>query len=121
MSCFNHFGTALAVLVLAGCAASPAVQNNQPIHDGDTVGVQAEALREEQFRVLYEFDGALTAGLERCPGLCQHHTAICGLSTRICAIAKAHPEHVRVQQLCEQGSETCRETSLRLPADCFCQ
>lgn len=111
---------ALVSLLLSACAAHR-IGVPEPIHGGDPVAAEAETLRKAQFRSLHEFDNTLMTAGDLCATLCEHHTSICGLSTRICAIAKVHPESTRTAELCEQSNETCRETSLRLPQDCFCR
>lgn len=112
----------LALLtLLTGCAAVPAPHTVSPAHDPEPVALQVEALRKEQLERLYRFDGDVAVMGDRCSQLCNHHSAICGLATRICDIAKGNPDSARARDLCELSTGTCRETSERLPTDCFCR
>ncbi len=112
----------LALLLLGGCAAAHvSTPSESPAHDPEPVSVTVEALRKEQLERLYRFDGDLGVMGDRCQALCSHHTSICGLATRICGIAKANANVPRAADLCEVASATCKDTSARLPTDCFCQ
>ncbi len=106
---------------LGGCAARPVVVP-EPAHEGDRVVEQVEKMRDVQLGALMQFDGVLTSmGGDMCSSLCGHHSAICDLATRICAISNNHAEHARAADLCEHATSTCRDTSDRLPKDCLCE
>ncbi|MBT9555460.1 MAG: hypothetical protein IV100_05485 [Myxococcales bacterium] len=111
---------ALAV-TLASCAARPHVVA-APAHEGDRVADQVEKMRDVQLGALMQFDGVLTSmSADLCPSLCGHHSAICDLATRICAISKNNSAHARAAELCEHATTTCRDASDRLPKDCLCE
>ncbi len=113
--------SALTALTFAGCAAQPLVVS-EPAHEGDRVAEQVEKMRDVQLGALMQFDGVLTSmSADLCPSLCGHHSAICDLATRICAISKNNASHARAAELCEHATTTCRDASDRLPKDCLCE
>jgi len=106
----------LLLIVSAGCAASRGEAPGQP----EQITEEAYDLREEQMRLLYEYEAALREGETGCKTLCRHHTRICVLATRICEISERHKGNYKARAACKKATETCRETTTRLPKECWC-
>ena len=107
---------------LMGCASgTQGYEAGQATRPDEPVSTSVDELRERQMSLLYEYDTALGQGEAGCKRLCGHHTRICRLSTQICEISKRHPGHYKAGAACEKATETCRETTTRLPQDCWCR
>ena len=112
-------GLVLAISILGACAAgSPAVTS--PSTGGDPASEQIDLLRRQQLDLLYKYDLAMSHGEKGCRDICAHHSSICSLADRICAIADKNPEHPRALAACRQANETCSDVTTRLPQACWC-
>ncbi|MFT5429772.1 MAG: hypothetical protein ACI9OJ_000444 [Myxococcota bacterium] len=116
MKQLSRFTLTVFCLAALGCASAQVA----PSASSEEVATQVDGLREQQMRLLYQYDAALGEGDNGCRSICKHHTHICVLSTRICDIAKVHPEHYKARAACKKATETCRETTARMPQDCWC-
>ncbi len=110
----------LWLLCFSGCGAAHMM--SQPSVRQDRAGEEVSALRSQQMEALYSFDRFLMSNKSSaCQPLCDHHTRICALATRICDISKKHPKHQRASLACTAANKTCRDTNQRLPEDCWCR
>lgn len=109
----------LAIAFAVGCsAAHPA--SMAPGDALDRTNEDIEGLRRDQLKLLYDFEMAMSDSADRCADLCEHHSKICALATRICGIADRHPDHPRAGAACQQANETCATVTQRLPQECWC-
>lgn len=111
----------VAILAFAGCGS--AIKLSSPSLTSDPVEAETKQLRERQLKMLYSFDSMVASSdsVKVCESLCNHHTRICALATRICAIAKKHPTHSRAAAACQSANQTCRDTTTRIPDECWCK
>ncbi len=110
----------VAIVVLLGACAGSAPAVTSPSTGGDPKSEEIDKLRRQQLDLLYKYDLAMSHGEDGCKDLCAHHSSICSLADRICAIADKHPEHPRALASCRQANETCADVTARLPQACWC-
>lgn len=112
----------LAVLALTACGSAGGAPHTGTtgMQSGDFEG-EMSRLRSEQVSELAGFEAKMGSGDGQCGALCEHHTRICGLATRICTIADQNATHPYARSVCEKANRTCRDTTKRLPEDCYCR
>lgn len=108
----------LLTLTVSCGAARPAMTSPG---QQDPLNTEFEDLRREQVQLLRHYEISLGKGESACKQLCSHHTRICELANRICAIADNHPEHPRALASCNQANSTCSDVTRRLPQECWCR
>ena len=97
------------------------MHSTQPGVNPDKLEPQVKDLRQQQMGLLYDFDNVMNTRGKQCKVLCGHHTQICKLATRICEISNTNPSHYKADAACKQATVTCRDTSQRLPEECWCR
>ena len=105
----------LAALLLAACAAAPAMVA-APGTEPPPVGVVVADLERAQELAAAGFD-AVVAGDERCEQLCTHLDAICTIAGRICDLASQHPSPDH-DATCLRTQGRCDHATGRMPTEC---
>jgi len=106
----------LTLAVLGACSSSTPPESSTILPSPS----KTEALRDEQIRILWQYDRALNATPDQCDTLCDHQNRICNLATEICRVIATQPDDHRVKETCDTATTTCRDSTNRIPDICLC-